>query len=129
MSLWTMPAELSRWFALLARRLDVRYQARFLALLGGVVFARGRRTVASWLRAAGVAEEFRPAYGLLGTVGRRVAGLATRLLLFVLRPLAQGPSRLLLAFPHCLFPPPQLSPSRPRPLPTAAPLRRFEEGR
>jgi hypothetical protein len=95
MSLWMMPAELSGWFALLAGCLDVRSQARLLALLGGVLFARGRRTVTSWLRAAGVAGEFRPAYGLLWTVGRRAAGMATRLLLFVLRPLARGQSRLL----------------------------------
>ena len=95
MSLWTMPAELSGWFALLAGGLDVRSQARFLALLGGMVFARGRRTVTSWLRAAGIAEEFRPAYSLLWTVGRRAAELATRLLLGVLRPLARGRPRLL----------------------------------
>ncbi len=95
MSLWTMPPELSCWFALLAGCLDVRSQARFVSLLVGVLFARGRRTVTSWLRAAGIREEFRPAYLLLGTVGRRSAGMATRLLLFVLRPLARGQSRLL----------------------------------
>jgi hypothetical protein len=98
MSLWMMPADLSCWFALLATCLDVRSQARFLTLLGGVVFARGRRTVTSWLRAAGIREEFRPAYSLLWTVGRRAAGMATRLLLLVLRPrLACGQSRLLFA--------------------------------
>jgi hypothetical protein len=69
MSLWMMPAEVSCWFECLAGYLDVRNQARFVALLGGVVFARGRRTVTSWLRAAGIAEDFRPAYGLLWTVG------------------------------------------------------------
>ena len=96
MSLWMMPAELSCWFALLAGCLDLRSQARFLGLLGGVVFARGRRTVTSWLRAAGVADDFRPAYALLWTVGRRSAWMATRLLLFVLLPrLGAGRSRLL----------------------------------
>ena len=95
MSLWMMPAEVSCWFECLAGYLDVRNQARFVALLGGVVFARGRRTVTSWLRAAGIAEEFRPAYGLLWTVGRRACGMATRLLLFVLGPRARGQSRLL----------------------------------
>jgi hypothetical protein len=79
----------------LAGCLDVRSQARFVALLGGVVFARGRRTVTSWLRAAGVTEEFRPAYSLLWTIGRHTTLMATRLLLGVLRPLACGRSRLL----------------------------------
>ena len=80
MSLWMTPAELSCWFAVLASCLDVRNQARFLTLLGGVLFARGRRTVTSWLRAAGIADDFRPAYSLLWTVGRRTAWMAARLL-------------------------------------------------
>src|SRR5438445_13657524 len=95
MSLWLTPEELSGWFALLAGCLDARSQARLVSLLGGIVFARGRRTVTSWLRAAGIGQEFRPAYSLLGAVGRRAAWMATRLLLFVLRPLARGQSRLL----------------------------------
>ena len=76
MSLWMMPAESSCRFAHLAGCLDVRSQARFLALLGGALFARGRRTVTSWLRAAGVTDEFRPAYALPWTVGRRTAWMA-----------------------------------------------------
>ena len=74
MSLCMMPAELSCWLAHLAGCLDVRGQARLPTLLGGAVFARGRRTVTSWLRAAGVTDEFRPAYALLWTVGRRTGG-------------------------------------------------------
>jgi DDE superfamily endonuclease len=95
MSLWTMPPELSCWFGLLADCLDARSRARFLTLVIGILFARGRRTVTCWLRAAGIADEFRPAYALLWTVGRRSAAMATRLLLVVLRPLARGQSRLL----------------------------------
>jgi hypothetical protein len=96
MSLWMMPPELSAACALLAGYLDVRSQARFLALLGGALFARGRRTVTSWLRAAGVADEFRPTYALLATLGRRVESLATGLLVRVLLPrLAAGRPRLL----------------------------------
>jgi hypothetical protein len=98
MSLWTMPPEVSAWFVALAGCLDVRNQPRLLALLGGAVFARGRRTVTSWLRAAGITDDFRPAYGLLGTVGRRVAWLAAVVLLRVALPrLAAGQSRLLFA--------------------------------
>ena len=97
MSLWRMPPELSCWLALLAGCLDARSQARFLTLLVGILFARGRRTVTSWLRAAGIAEEFRPAYSLLWTVGRRAAWMATRLLLSVLLP-RQGAGRSRLLF-------------------------------
>ena len=34
-----------------AGTLDVRQRLRFIRLCGGLLFARGRRTVASWLRA------------------------------------------------------------------------------
>ena len=95
MSLWMMPAEVPCWFACLAGYVDVRNLARLAALLGGVVSARGRRTVTSWLGAAGIAEEFRPAYGLLWPVGRRACGMARLLLLFVLVPLARVQWRLL----------------------------------
>lgn len=98
MSLWMMPQELACGFTHLAGCLDVRSQCRFLALLGGVVFARGRRTVTSWLRAAGIGDEFRPAYSLLWTVGRRTAWMGAVVLLRVLLPrLAAGQSRWLFA--------------------------------
>src|SRR5271166_226930 len=98
MSLWMMPAELSCCFAHLAGCLDVRSQARFLALLGGALFARGRRTVTSWLRSAGITDEFRPAYALLWTVGRRTAWMAAVVLMRAVLPrLGAGQSRWLFA--------------------------------
>jgi hypothetical protein len=82
----------------LADHLDVRSQARFPALLGGAVLARSRRTVTRWLRAAGIAADFRPASGLLGTVGRRAADLAVVVWLRVALPRpSAGQSRLLFA--------------------------------
>jgi hypothetical protein len=96
MSLWTMPPELSLWFGCLAAYLDARSQARFAALLSGVLFAKGRRTVTAWLRAGGLAAKFRPAYSLLATLGRRAEWLATCLLLRVVAPgRTAGQTRLL----------------------------------
>jgi hypothetical protein len=39
--------------------LDKRSAPRLALLLIGVLFARGRRTVTSWFRAAGITDEFR----------------------------------------------------------------------
>ena len=47
-----LPVSLVVWITALAGTLDARQQVRFVALCTGLLFARGRRTVASWLRAA-----------------------------------------------------------------------------
>lgn len=96
MSLCTLPPELSVLIAHLATALDPRVQPRLAVLLAGMLFARGRRTVTSWLRAAGVGRRFRRYYDALVGVGRRADHLAARLLLRVLVPLlAAGQARLL----------------------------------
>jgi hypothetical protein len=82
-----LPALLSAWLSQVAGALDRRSAPRLLRLLVGALFARGRRTVTSWLRAAGITDEFRPAYNALGAAGRRAEALAYRLLGCALRPL------------------------------------------
>lgn len=82
-----LPAPLSAWLADIAAALDPRSAPRLLALLLGALFARGRRTVTAWLRAAGITDEFRPAYGALWAAGRRAQALAYRLLGRALLPL------------------------------------------
>jgi hypothetical protein len=96
MSLCTLPPELSCWIASVAGALDARVQGRLVVLLTGLLFARGRRTVTSWLRAAGVGPGFRRYYYSLGSVGRCAEDLAVRLLVRVLVPLlGAGQGRLL----------------------------------
>jgi hypothetical protein len=65
---------------------------RLPELLLGIVMARGRRTVASWLRAAAVGNDWKAYYYLVGCVGRAaglLAFLVLHLAIKVLRP--QGP--------------------------------------
>ena len=54
-----LPVSLVVWFTALAGVLDARQQGRFVQLGTGLLFARGRRTVTSWLRssAAGCARQ------------------------------------------------------------------------
>jgi hypothetical protein len=63
----------------------------------GALLAAGRRTVTSWLRAAGLSAEFRPAYATVAAAGRRTDALAARLAHGVLKPLLAGVPRPLLA--------------------------------
>src|SRR4051812_16160489 len=98
MSLWQLPAELAAWVVPLTFALDARQHARFSALLAGLLFARGRRTVSSWVRAAGLSQDFRACYGLVWRVGRRAERLARALLVRVALPrLAKGLTRLTFA--------------------------------
>jgi hypothetical protein len=74
--------------------LHARNRWRLPVLLVGILFARGRRTVTSWLRAAGISDDFRDYYYFLAPLGRKTNSLATRLLRLLLRELPL-PDRLL----------------------------------
>ena len=77
---WQWPAELAAWVLALSGPLHGRLAWRLLPLLRGLLFARGRRTVASWLRAAALGKDFRPYYYFLGSLGPRVGVIAAVLL-------------------------------------------------
>lgn len=92
-----LPAALSAWLAQVVGALDRRSAPRLLLLLGGALFARGRRTVTSWFRAAGITTDFRRAYSALWAAGRRAEALAHRLLCCAISPLLrQAPGAHLL---------------------------------
>ena len=97
MPLSQLPTLLSAWMSDITAALDRRSAPRLLSLLLGALFAKGRRTVTSWFRAAGIATDFRCAYSALWAAGRRVDALSYRLLCMVLKPLMRlagdGPLR------------------------------------
>jgi hypothetical protein len=82
-----LPAALSAWLLQIVAPLDRRSAPRLLRLLLGALFARGRRTVTSWFRAAGITTDFPRAYNALWSAGRHAAALAHRLLGCALLPL------------------------------------------
>jgi len=96
MTTYEYPQEWSEWMAWLSNGLHGRCRWRLPILLGGILFATGRRTVASWLRAAGISTEFNDYYYFIAAVGRKVPAVATYLLLLLLKRLPHG-DRILLA--------------------------------
>lgn len=90
MATWQLPSELVVLITHLAGPLEARLVGRLLALLTGMLFARGRRTVASWLRAADLGQDFRAYYYFLGCLGRKVEWLASLLLRHVVATLPCG---------------------------------------
>jgi DDE superfamily endonuclease len=80
MAEWHLPAELVLWIAHLSQPLHARLAWRLLPLLTGMLFAQGRRTVASWLRGAALGDDYRAYYYFLGSLGRKVNWMAALLL-------------------------------------------------
>jgi hypothetical protein len=91
------PASACHWFSALAAALDPRSAVRLARLLLGAILARGRRTVTTWIRAAGLGQEFRPCYTTVAAAGKRADGVAARLVHGVLKPVLAGMDRLVLA--------------------------------
>ena len=82
---WQCPEDWSQWSEWLAAGLHARNRWRLPILLVGILFAHGRRTVTTWLRAAGVSDDFQDYYYFLAALGGKTKSVATRLLLLVLR--------------------------------------------
>jgi len=82
---WESPNQWSEWVEWLAAGLHARNRWRLSVILLGMLFATGRRTVTTWLRAAGVSTEFDDYYYCLASVGRKTNSVSTQLLVLALR--------------------------------------------
>jgi len=81
---WKCPDEWAEWSEWLAAGLHARNRWPLGVLLAGILFTHRRRTVTSWLRAAGVSHNFRDYYYLLVPMGVKTKSAATRLLTLLL---------------------------------------------
>lgn len=90
------PKDWQQWVDWLAAGLHGRNRWRLSLILMGIVFARGRRTVTSWLRAVGITDDFTHYYYFLQPLGRKSILLAERLLMLLFARLDIG-DRVLLA--------------------------------
>ena len=91
---WPCPDEWAEWSEWLAAGLHARNRWRLSVLLLGILFAQGRRTVTTWLRAAGIGADFQDYYYFLAALGRKTQSVATALFALLLRTLPL-PDRLL----------------------------------
>jgi hypothetical protein len=86
-----------QWFTRLASVLDKRSASRLALLFFGALLARGRRTVTTWIRAAGLSDQFRQCYTAVAAAGKKTETIAAYLVLSVLKPLLGDAGRLTLA--------------------------------
>ena len=97
MASYHAPAAWKEWSEYLAAGLHGRCRWRLPLLMLGVLFAGGRRTVTSWLRAAGIGLGFQGYYYFLASVGFAWRELGWRVLKLVIRHALRDRSRVLLA--------------------------------
>jgi hypothetical protein len=83
MAIQECPKEWSEWGDWLSAGLHGRCRHRLPILLTGILFAHGRRTVSSWLRSAGITDEFKSYYYFISVVGHNIKWLAWRVLRLV----------------------------------------------
>ena len=86
-----------QWFSHLAEALNRRSAARLALLFLGALLARGRRTVTTWIRAAGLSPKYQACYTTVAAAGKQAEHIAARLLGQVVKPLIVGLPRITLA--------------------------------
>lgn len=89
-------AEVAVWIKNLSGLLHQGNSWRLAPLLWGMLFARGRRTVACWLRVAELGDDYQGYYYFLGSLGRNVKSVAAALLRLAVGVICPG-ERLLFA--------------------------------
>ncbi len=85
---FTFPNEWTTWMIALASVLHQRSAWRFALLVAGIVFANGRRTITSWLRAAGIGNAYESFYYFIGALARKSEVMATILFEIVMKLMA-----------------------------------------
>jgi hypothetical protein len=68
--------DVTAWIDRLASLLDPRLSWRLVPLVTGLLFATGRRTVASWLRAGGLSKDYQDYYYFVSALGHKIMPLA-----------------------------------------------------
>jgi hypothetical protein len=70
---------------------------RLSIIIAGIVFAKGRRTVTSWFRAAGITRRYKSFYYFVGSIGRKTQIIATVLFEVMINVIYRNENRVLMA--------------------------------
>jgi hypothetical protein len=94
MASYRAPKDWEDWIEWLTAGLQGQSQWKLAPLLIGMLFAGGRRVVASWIRTAGLSDDYQVYYYFLQSVGKRWPELGRRVLVLVLRRVLQNLQRV-----------------------------------
>src|SRR5258708_35998139 len=85
MAMWQLSGELVLWITHLSGPLHGRIAWRLLPIFTGMLFAQGRKTVATWLRGGGLGRGFGAYYYFLGGLRRFAPVVSSMLMLRAVR--------------------------------------------
>ena len=70
---------------------------RLSIIIAGIVFAKGRKTITSWFRAAGITKRYKAFYYFVGSIGRKTKVIATVLFEIMIKLVYKNQDRVLMA--------------------------------
>jgi hypothetical protein len=94
---WIFPNNWQIWIAALGNVLHKRSAWRLSVIIIGIIFAKGRKTITSWFRAAGISQRYKAFYYFIGSVGRKTEIIATVLFEIMLSLIYKKQQRILMA--------------------------------
>jgi hypothetical protein len=94
---WILPNSWQVIAAALAVVLHQRSAWRLHLVMTGILFAKGRKTITSWLRACGIIRQYKAFYYFIGAMGRKTETIATVLFEIMIGHILQKQNRVLMA--------------------------------
>jgi hypothetical protein len=70
---------------------------RMSIIIAGIVFAKGRKTITSWFRAAGISKRYKAFYYFVGSIGQKTQIIATVLFEIMIKLVYKNQNRVLMA--------------------------------
>ena len=94
---WIFPNNWQIWVVALCSVLHQRSAWRLAVIFAGIIFAKGRKTITSWLRAAGISQQYKAFYYFIGSIGRKTEIVATVLFEIMISLMDKKQERVLMA--------------------------------
>lgn len=93
---WILPDSWQVLVVALCIVLHQRSAWRLSIIITGIIFAKGRKTVTSWFRAAGITQRYKAFYYFIGSIGRKTEAVATVLFEFMVNLIYRKDDRVLM---------------------------------
>ena len=94
---WIFPDSWQIMTIAICSALHQRSAWRMSIIFAGIVFAKGRKTITSWFRAAGIVERYKAFYYFVGSIGQKTEIIATVLFEIMLKLVYKNQDRILMA--------------------------------
>jgi hypothetical protein len=94
---WIFPDYWQVMVITLSSVLHQRSEFRMAVIFGAMLFARGRKTITSWLRAAGINRRYKAYYYFIGSLAQKTENIASELLKIMIKRIYKNRNTILAA--------------------------------